>query len=889
MVRHPFHGKSVLLGAAVFTLALLSSHFQITMIFDLRISFQSIFLLLALSLFGPGKGTLLALIAGLVQYALWGDAGIAAMVVLETAFVACCLHLRRRNMLLYDAIYWLFIGSLVTVFQYYHTFHTTETELFLLVFKDFVNGITNALLADILFCYFPLHRFLRNPADKQVSFKQLLFHLTVSAVILPFLLFIAAVGYFQYKDMTDNAGRLAANVSSSLKNELESWNSNDLGLLRLNSLIQVSRLDESVQRFSKDSAVEIAILSREGRVFSSSISGSASGEWRWAGGGEVTRLNDRLSLWLPLQGDNPYSLNRWSNGYFVQELELPDYPVNVVVRVPVSHYLRTLEKVYAANFGTLLFFILIYIIVGYITSRWIAASLIRLARITMGLPNQLQAVSRIEWPSSHIEEFTLLIANINGLWARLVSIFQELSRANEKLEIQTRKLMKSEEHLQNLVHTDTLTGLKNRLYYTNSLRDLILQQYGSRQSIAVLFLDLDCFKQINDTLGHAAGDELLRQVASRLTASLTKGTVCRLDGDEFVIIVPETGREEVEIIWSCLFAEFARPFTIMGHTLVLTCSGGISLYPEDAQEADQLTQYADMAMYHAKSTGGNTRAYFSDLAEDHIQQQWLMKHQLHQALAEKQLEVHYQPVVDASTGGIVGAEATIVWNHPEWGTLPADRFISAAEEAGLMAEIGIWFMTETCRQLGQWQQAGHRLTLSLPLSVAQLFDGQLERTLKQELYRHAAERETIELRLGPAVLNATSVQLEPLLAALGELGVTVALHDVGSCSFSLLDMAQLPVRRLYLNAALVIDSLLNPAAACVLSAVRYLAHTLGQDLGVTGVETEQALQTVLACGFVRVQGSVFGSGLNHTGFERLLDTNSFAMPVKHAWRGGQQG
>jgi diguanylate cyclase (GGDEF)-like protein len=882
------HWRAVCVSIPLLVCALLAYTYRIPLIFGLSIGLQSIFLLLGLRLFGPTQGILIASLAGVSGYAITGEAGAAFLAVLEIAVVGGCLLLRNRSLLPYDAVYWVTIGSAVTLWHYYGTYHTIDTELFLLLFTGFVNGIANALLAEMVFLYSPLKRFVQLGKEQAVSFSQVLYHVSISALILPFLLFIAAVGYFQYKDMTNHASRLALNISSSLQNELSFWSRKDLGLLQLNALIQVSRLDEVVQRFGRGSGVEIMLMDREGYVIAASVRGMQNERWNWKSGGEVRQAPNGLSLWLPKQ-DTPYELKQWSRGYFVHVSKVPNFPIHVVVRVPVAYYLKVLVQVYAVNFGTLLFFILAAVAAGSVISRWISDNFFRLARMTSGLHKQIIKSEEIEWPSSEIKELRALIANFQSLWARLVAIFNELKQANESLEEQTQKLIRSEEDLHRQVYYDSLTGLRNRRYYSKYVSEQIAGQYGSKQSIAVLFMDLDRFKHINDSLGHVAGDELLQRVAERIGRWAAKGAVFRMGGDEFVVVIPQTNRTEIERLTEGLYAAISDPIRLRDHEFYVKCSIGISMYPEDAQDAETLTKYADMAMYQAKAAGGNRYAFFTTSMAAKMEEKLMLENQLDKALELRQFELVYQPAVSLITGEIIGAEVRIRWNHPEWGQLLQDRFLQAAEDTGSVIDIGSWAIVEACAQLSEWRHAGFPLTIAIPISGKQLYDKQLELTLKEAIAAYGLKPGSVELGIKENALGEERDAAVPLLQELQGLGVRLALDDFGSSNSSLMQIALLPIDALKIDMARMNRNSGHGKNNVILKTIIELAQGLDLEVAAKGVETEQDLAEVQNHKVHYVQGDRFGKAVPGSEFERLLlhyRNRSLLQEQGFACRGG---
>src|SRR5215510_8294463 len=300
--------------------------------------------------------------------------------------------------------------------------------------------------------------------------------------------------------------------------------------------------------------------------------------------------------------------------------------------------------------------------------------------------------------------------------------------------------------LEHQANYDALTGLPNRNLLHDRLRQAVQTQRAPR-SIAVVFMDLDHFKFVNDSLGHSIGDKLLKFMGERLRAVLREGdTVGRVGGDEFVLILNDQSNEE--IIYRAMqriTAKVAEPLTIDGKELYVTCSAGISLYPQDGRDVDTLLKHADAAMYRAKEHGRNNFQFYTSEMNDRVNERLSLEHALRRALERKEFLLHYQQKTDLRTGQIIGAEALVRWNHPEWGLVRPARFIPLAEETGLIVPLGEWVLGEACRQTRDWMDNGFKPgVVSVNLSARQF---------RQEGLVRAASRVLEETRLDPSALE----------------------------------------------------------------------------------------------------------------------------------------
>jgi diguanylate cyclase (GGDEF)-like protein/PAS domain S-box-containing protein len=436
-----------------------------------------------------------------------------------------------------------------------------------------------------------------------------------------------------------------------------------------------------------------------------------------------------------------------------------------------------------------------------------------------------------------------------------------------------------EERIRFLAHHDVLTELPNRSLCQQRLGEALSHARAAGEKVAVLFIDLDRFKLINDTLGHHVGDGLLRTVARRLTQSVrAEDTVSRLGGDEFVIIMRHVGsREELDAAVSGRMIPAIRQSAVVdGHTIAVSCSVGVAMYPDDANDEDGLMRRADSAMYEAKAAGRDTARFFSSETDLRMQARQTMEAQLRMALANQEFSVHYQPRLCARNRRILGAEALLRWTNPLLGQVGPAQFIPLAEETGLIKSIGLWVLNEACGQWMQFEKQGlfTGLELSVNLSAAQLADPDLVAQLQQVLAQTGLPASQLELEITESHLmdNPAAAQLQ--VAALKALGVQIAIDDFGTGYSSLAYLKRFEVDILKVDQSFVRGMLDDSADAAIVHAVIALGHSLGLKVVAEGVEnlpTAQAL-TALACD--ELQGYCFSRPLPVPAFEDWVRANS---------------
>jgi diguanylate cyclase (GGDEF)-like protein/PAS domain S-box-containing protein len=419
---------------------------------------------------------------------------------------------------------------------------------------------------------------------------------------------------------------------------------------------------------------------------------------------------------------------------------------------------------------------------------------------------------------------------------------------------------RADEQIRNLAYHDVLTGLPNRLLFRDRLSLAVAQAHRSRQKLAVLFIDLDRFKLINDSLGHGFGDRVLQTVSARLQASVREGdTVARVGGDEFILILPGVERPlQIARVAEKICDALKEPLVLDGHELFVTASVGISVYPDDGEDAEALTKNADTAMYRAKEHGRNRYQLFTASMNVGAAERLAQEGRLRRALRQGELSVHYQPVVDLASGRIEGVEALLRWNDPARGLVPAADFLAEAETTGLIVPIGAFVLRTACAQARMWQKRGHAgLRVSVNLSARQLRQADLPALLADVLRETGLDARHLDLEITESQAMIGGDTARAALERLKALGARVLVDDFGVGSSSLSLLRRLPVDALKIDRSLVRE-LGTREGDAVTAAVVALAHALGLQVVAKGVETEEQRAFLAARGCDRVQGRLLG-------------------------------
>jgi len=416
-----------------------------------------------------------------------------------------------------------------------------------------------------------------------------------------------------------------------------------------------------------------------------------------------------------------------------------------------------------------------------------------------------------------------------------------------------------QEELERQANYDTLTGLPNRHLLNDRLKQAVSSQRHVR-SVAVVFIDLDHFKVINDSLGHNFGDDVLRHVAERLLAAVRDGdTVARLGGDEFVLILDEQSREDVIFrTMRRIIGRVSEPMMVGDRELNITCSAGISLYPQDGPDVQTLLKNADTAMFHGKSLGKNTYQFFTQQMNIAVKRRMLLETALRRAVMLKSFALHYQPQINLDTGEFVGVEALVRWRSEDGTTLLPGDFIAVAEETGLINEMGEWVLREGCRQAKAWRDQGMPpLRMAINLSARQFLGRDLVEQVKHALKQTGLEARYLELEITESVAMHSAENTLRTLKELKALGVRIAIDDFGTGYSSLGYLKRFPVDTLKIDRSFVKGIGGNVEDSAIVRAVITVAKSLNLSVTAEGIETAEQLEHLRALGCDHGQGYYF--------------------------------
>ena len=444
---------------------------------------------------------------------------------------------------------------------------------------------------------------------------------------------------------------------------------------------------------------------------------------------------------------------------------------------------------------------------------------------------------------------------------------------------------RAEEQIRYLAYHDSLTGLGNRLLCRERLAIQITQARRLEEAVGVLFLDLDRFKRINDTLGHSLGDELLKEVANRLTVAVretdfigrkeARDSVSRLGGDEFTVVV--TGIEDVQDLAKVarrILTTVTRPFELAGHEVAISGSIGIAAFPFDGEDVESILRNADAAMYHAKERGPNNYQFYAESMNEVALRRLILENKLRQGLERNEFELHYQPKVCVETGAMTGVEALVRWRDPETGLVPPGVFIPIAEETGLISPLGDWILREACRQIVEWREAGHPVPVSVNLSTHQFRSGRLAEKILEILEESSIEPELLELEITESTLMHDEETVVADLEQLRSSGIRIAVDDFGTGYSSFAYLRRLPVDVIKIDRSFIVEIATNADDAALAASIIMMAKALRLRVIAEGVETGEQRDLLVTWGCDEIQGFLFSRPLTAQALQERLGRGS---------------
>lgn len=855
----------------IITLSLIASIYKLPFSYGVSFSFGSLFVIIILRYYGILIASFLSIAINILDLCFFNANVYVIFFVFEIMFLGMFWRNKKRNLFLMDALYWIFIGAPASALVFSISTKSLGIESYLIITNNCINSFINVLIADLAITYLPIQRLFGYKEKKLTDLNKLMSHLTMAAVLGPFLVYTLIDGWLVRERVNSEIYQVLNKSGSSIMDQLESWNDNDLRKVRLKSPKHLMMFKNIIKNNPFSEKIRVLVMDKENNIYlTDNESTIPKGVNNWKDNGDTISISENIYQWMPEKKGFNFDIKQWRQSFYMKTFSFHNVDLQMQIRVPLTDYTDSMWRNYLNKFLVLISFCFISIFISIMMSRFLSRDLSKLTKSTTGLPDKLKRREMIEWPETSITQVNNLACN-----------FQVMS---EKLLAQTKELENSREEMERLAYNDALTGLPNRFSFTNYLEELLANSNG--ENIAVMFIDLNRFKQINDTLGHEIGDILLKEVAQRLRYFLKEDSfVARQGGDEFVVILRDADEEKASIAAGYINKALGETININvnGRINELYVSGsiGISLYPQDAQEKSTLLKYADLAMYAAKETGENTYKFYFEVAESNMSEKLFLEQSLCKALERNEFIVNYQPKFDLKQGVLSGMEALIRWNHPQRGLIMPNQFISLAEETGIINQIGEWVLIESCKQNKQWQDKGYPpMCVSVNLSIRQFYGNNIVKTVRKALDISGLKPEYLELEITEGFFVKNSDFIISVLKELSSLGVYISIDDFGSGYSSLGRLKELPVNIVKIDKIFVDDVATESNNTEILSSIIQLAHSIGLKVIAEGVETIKELEILKAMDCDEVQGYLISRPLSNVDMEKLIKNfslNNYAL------------
>lgn len=549
----------------------------------------------------------------------------------------------------------------------------------------------------------------------------------------------------------------------------------------------------------------------------------------------------------PLEDTGSNKISMWKQSYLAEVAEVPAIPWRPMTTVKVEPYQNALYASYTRLLGIVLMIIGFSIAIAYYLSSVLVRSIRQLSNITEQLSASKLTHHKASWPKTSITEVSRLIRSFEQLITDFNRVMQELRQKQKKLEY--------------FAHFDVLTNMHNRYSFTEQLEKELRLATQFDRSVAIMFCDLDRFKLINDSLGHDTGDELLKELADTIRRVCgERAILCRHGGDEFLIALPNSGAEErnLEDISAQLLEEMAKPILIGDNEVSVTCSIGISLFPQHAETIDDLISTADIAMYSAKEKGKNTYEFFTPELNNNLARRVAIEKELQRALELNEFTLYYQPQVSLETMKITGLEALIRWYNPNLGHVSPGEFIPVAEETGIVRKLGEWVIDQAARDLKGLMESGiHDINVAVNISIKQFYHESLPEFILSKLQEHGVPSSLFKIEITESVVIDHFDLVLNQLHTLKEAGIQVALDDFGTGFSSLNYLKILPIDIVKIDRSFIKDILSNEQDAAIVQAIIQIADSKNLTVIAEGVETAEHTSFLQSVGCPQAQGYVF--------------------------------
>lgn len=810
----------------------------ISPLFGISGSFTAAFLFLAVAWFGWRAGlVLLVLVYGALIGTQQTDFLLGSHLVEAIIIIVLGVRWPKLGLIGAGAIYWAAVGIPMYVLLSSNSGAINQEMLFYTYIVT-ACGLCNVLLAE-LFVYYTPARFYKMSGisgNPPLRISRALIHLMTAAVIGSTILFLVSGGNSYKHTIIKDINNSANQASYALVDGIKTMSPEEQRGLRLNGYMELATVKRMINSVLAAEPYEAVMVGQDGRMLLHLIGGT-NYDYEWLKQDNWRSYFAQRRMWSPDAAELITTGSKWKNMSFIYLVRLDTF--ELYVRIPLDTYRNQVYSVYNAQMMSCLYVAAIIGLFALVIHRFFITGVRRLAIVSHGIPDKVKEGIAPSWPQSRLEEINSLVGNFRIVTEKLGLMFME-SREQAYL--------------------DMLTGLPNRRNFNEHLKNVI-EEMGPDDEIHVVFIDLDRFKHINDTLGHAVGDLLLQQVSFKLLRTVdNRAFIARLGGDEFVL-VSNLERNEVRIMADELISKLKRPFLINDEELFVTASMGISSSTISGDDMETIVKNADFAMYEAKAAGGNGYRFYEKPDND-LTQQMRLEFELHKALDRNQLQLHYMPIYNKEQEKLISIEALLRWNHPNIGFVSPAQFIPIAESCGLLKPIGEWVAREACRQIKEWLDQGEQpVPVAINLSPTQIQMHGIVGYLEQLLEETGTPPELFEVEITEEVFAKYPDRVIAELHRLKQHGVKVWIDDFGTGYSSLGLLNRMPVDGFKIDRTFVKGLHEDSDKRSIIETMMLLSRSRNWHVVAEGVETIGESEALGEVGCWLHQGYYYGQAV----------------------------
>lgn len=870
-------------------LALFFEYQDFDLIFGITLTFTNIILFLLVR----GYGFYYSLPAALLVYSasifIWNHPYSIAIFLLEFIVVGLSLSVSKKDRsIIVDWLFWLMIGAPVLFLLYSSAYSPQSINLWLMIAVTVVNGLFNVMAAEMLWAYTPACLLPPKVTTKRTPlfFYKVLYHIIFVSVTLPFLFYIMSNSWNAVRTLSDYSSQLTSDLSQHISQDLQQVRDSYNYDGDQSSALVSSELQKIVQKYATDEKINILFSDKQGAIIakspttppltnSSQIDPSPTDQ----------RIRDGLYLHVPSPKTSQIlSHQEWSEAKYIYKTDLENKSMNLYILLSTNYFRDQLYRQYFGQFSLLLLFFICAAAVGHYLNNRLLGALNELTDLTTNLPDKLYSGIKVQWPESRITEIRSLIRNFRAMSNTLIQMFQDSIHSNQLLQEQTSQLQKSEKKLHHLAYYDELTGLPNRLHFTEYIKTLNLDNPDNSHPFALMFADLNRFKQVNDILGHTVGDRLLYSVGQRFLLIVSEQCkVFRISGDEFLFILHYEDISDVQRIAQNICDSLDTPFEINGRSLYMSVSVGISVYPYDGEDMDIIMRNADIAMYVAKEQGDGFYHFYDSIIESQRAESMKLENELKNALRDGQFTLHYQPKIDAASNEVIGAEALIRWIHPEYGIISPAKFIPLAENSGIILDIDEWVLREACRQNKAWQDQGlYNFPIAVNISARHFYQSNLIPMITRILEETGLEPRYVVLEITEGTLIKNVNYGIQVMEDITKMGIRISMDDFGTGYSSLSQLERLPISEMKLDRSFIEGLTDDSRKSSIVRAVIELGHHMELKVVAEGIESSDDLKFLTELKCDQFQGYFFSKPLTSEEFSGFIrDWDSSSISTSH--------